>query len=65
MALDRQSTANTVRQRHPVEPGAVLASGGRMTVEATDGAAHARHRNPAPLRPPVIGRDAPLAGQRR
>jgi hypothetical protein len=65
MALDRQSTANTVRQGHHVDGDAGLASGGRMTLEATDRAARARHQHPAPLRPPVIGPDASLAGRRR
>jgi hypothetical protein len=65
MAQDRQSTANTVRQGHRLDGYAVLASGRRMIVETTDAATHARHRNPVPLRPPVLGRDPSLAGQRR
>jgi hypothetical protein len=64
MALDRQSTANTVRQGQHVDGEAGLASG-RMTLEATDRAARARHQHPALLRAPVIGPDASLAGRRR
>jgi hypothetical protein len=65
MAQDRRSTANTVGQGRHVDGAAGLASGSRMTLEATDRAAHARHQNPALLKPPVIGRDTTMPGQRR